>query len=672
QINFPTVAAHLFSRPVRSSLVAMAAWTVLDPVKEARAVLDEMAKHMADDPRAPLHSPPADVLRTLMAGNTAGQVLGKGNSSEVHACQSDSRYVIRTVRQQDEVEWQRELSRLRRVPALSVITTIFATSGRRSLMPRLWSVPRGALRTMEIIRLKYDISAALEKQMDKESTLPTHLDKDSAISPTITLPRFGRPMARNAGHGTLGEIGNFGEILPEMSAENLRTLCPDRLPGDLPLAGRLTPTKMAILSRPTLPLLPLPESRTTDMQFVGGLAHHTSRTAPPTPVSVSADRLPGIWGAGQEEQPSEIPDKSAAEAQAPPPSGAHTDFSAPVQNAIRSAAANLSAAISFAKDMEQSMPQHTHRSLALSLRATSDILREVSTELLNAARNEASTSAQDSEASDQQMAQADKKPESLIRELAYNCCLHTAVMLRLGLSHPKRRPGLPRKDDMRNQSLQHCSSTPTRKKLALSLATSCLHSKWAPFGVFGQLLDGLPTMQDSRHSSPSIDQPSDYKSIFFGAYSQGPLVGLRAQTRRYPMVSRLLNAVIYTLCGAHCHSTVFLARNRAMGLHSDPHKEVPNVLIPLSVFAGGQLFVESEEGDVCLDVQNNIRGHVHPITLPFLAFDAQKSLGYPLHKDGQVSLEEAALEKLPACGYAGDHTAVFNPAQCPTSSANTL
>ena len=48
------------------------------------------------------------------------------------------------------------------------------------------------------------------------------------------------------------------------------------------------------------------------------------------------------------------------------------------------------------------------------------------------------------------------------------------------------------------------------------LATSCLHSKWAPFGVLGQLLDGLPTMQDSRHSSPSIDQPSDYKSIFWG------------------------------------------------------------------------------------------------------------------------------------------------------------
>ena len=143
------------------------------------------------------------------------------------------------------------------------------------------------------------------------------------------------------------------------------------------------------------------------------------------------------------------------------------------------------------------------------------------------------------------------------------------------------------------------------------------------------------------------------------------------------MVSRLLNAVVYTLCGVHSHSTLFLARNRAMGLHSDRHnhKSVRNVLIPLSVFAGGQLFVESEEGDVSLDVQSNIRGHVHPITLPYLAFDAQKrhsilpwsgcrmilgtfhirdadrlplgtrnllrALSYPLHKDGQVSLEEA-------------------------------
>ena len=177
---------------------------------------------------------------------------------------------------------------------------------------------------------------------------------------------------------------------------------------------------------------------------------------------------------------------------------------------------------------------------------------------------------------------------------------------------------LPYAMDLTDNPFTHC---PTEQ-----LATCCLHAQWAPFAIFSRLLDGLPSMQDSRHSSPSIAQPSDYKSIFFGAYSQGPLVGLRAQTRRYPMVSRLMNAVLYTLRGEQNHSTVFLSRNRAMGLHSDSqnHQDVPNVLIPLSVFSGGQLFVESDEGDTCLDHQSKVRGFIYPITLPFLSFDAQK------------------------------------------------
>ena len=178
---------------------------------------------------------------------------------------------------------------------------------------------------------------------------------------------------------------------------------------------------------------------------------------------------------------------------------------------------------------------------------------------------------------------------------------------------------LPSAMDLTDNPFTHC---PTEQ-----LATSCLHSQWAPFTIFERLLDGLPSMQDSRHSSPSIDQPSDYKSIFFGAYSQGPLVGLRAQTRRYPMVSRLLNAVLYTLSGEHNHSTVFLSRNRAMGLHSDSqnHQDVPNVLIPLSVFSGGQLFVESEEGDACLDHQGKVRGYIYTLLLSPFCLSMHKS-----------------------------------------------
>ena len=490
-----------------------------------------------------------------MAGNAAGQAIGKGNSSEVHACQSDPRFVIRTVRQQDEVEWQRELSRLKRVPALSVITTIFATSGRSSLMPRLWPIPRGALRTTEVIRLKYDISAALEmlhrahivhadvhadnvmlradpacfvlidysgctgdsvyplhlgygasgyggathrpltlesppepvrtahgdyyrtrlKQLyigpepskrrhsDKDSSLPSHLDKelrtwlardqwprppgpttpflpgswqDSAISPTITLHgrRTGRsnmtqrpsPHRLRNSNGTLVPEGEASEGTQrtgswEKSAISARFFlkCQLRTCGHFARTiyqeifpwqaysnqdGYLVPSNPR--PPPPAPSDP-PESWTNDCSRDGGLAHSTMQSAPSAPAAANDGRLPGIWGAGQEAFATRIPDIGALPSQGPIPPRRQATFSSPAQSAIRNAASSLSAAISFAQDMEQSMPLQTHSSLAQSLRVTSDILWGVSEELIAVARNQSSSTAPDTatEAEDRNMEQ---------------------------------------------------------------------------------------------------------------------------------------------------------------------------------------------------------------------------------------------------------------------------
>ena len=528
----------------------------MDPAKEARAVLDAMEKSLLDDPSmptpAPLQTPPADALRALMSGNIAGQTIGKGSSSEVHACQSDPRFVIRTVRQQDEVEWQRELSRLRRVPALSVITTIFATSGRSSLMPRLWPIPRGALRTTEIIRLKYDISAALEmlhrahivhadvhadnlmlraeppcfvlidysgctgdsvyplhlgygasgyggvthrpptlesppapvrtahgdyyrlantilkqlhigpepskrKHSDKDSSLPSHLDKelrtwlardqwprppsptspfppgswkDSAISPSIILhaslwrangevkqdtATFTSPDSKfGNSNGTLvpegaTQDGTQGTGSWEKSAISARFFlkCQLRTCGRFARTiyqeifpwqaysnqdGYLVPSNPP--PPPPAPSAPT-ESLTADHSGDGGLAHLTMHSAPPATVADTASSLPGIWGSGQAGSATEIPDVTALSNQDPVQTETRADRSSPVHNAIRTAASNLSAAISLAQDMEQQHPQMTHNSLARSLRVTSDILREVSEELLGAARNQSSSTAPD-------------------------------------------------------------------------------------------------------------------------------------------------------------------------------------------------------------------------------------------------------------------------------------
>ena len=85
------------------------------------------------------------------------------------------------------------------------------------------------------------------------------------------------------------------------------------------------------------------------------------------------------------------------------------------------------------------------------------------------------------------------------------------------------------------------------------------------------------------------------------------------------MTTRLLNAVIYTMAGPCPHTTLFLARNMSVGLHAN----TPNIIIQLAVFDGGHLFIEDKEGIYQLDADGP-RGNVHPVTLPFLSFEASK------------------------------------------------
>ena len=68
------------------------------------------------------------------------------------------------------------------------------------------------------------------------------------------------------------------------------------------------------------------------------------------------------------------------------------------------------------------------------------------------------------------------------------------------------------------------------------------------------------------------------------------------------------------MCGMRPHTSLFVARNKAVSLHADSNnrKEVPNLLIPLSYLEGEHLFVE------------DIRGHVESFSLPFLQFNARQ------------------------------------------------
>ncbi|CAE7470332.1 unnamed protein product, partial [Symbiodinium sp. KB8] len=552
----------------------MAAWTVLDPAKEARAVLDEMAKSLLDDPSMPapaqLQSPPAEVLR-------------------------------------------------------------------------LWPIPRGALRTTEVIRLKYDIFTAAPETLSTHFILVTANGEVKYDTATFTSPssKFGNSNGALVPEGEASE-GTQGTGSWEKSAISARFFlkCQLRTCGRFARIiyqeifpwqaysnqdGYLVPSNPP--PPPPAPSDP-PESWTDDYSRDGSLAQLTMQSAPSL---LRLQTMTAGFRAFGEPDLFHLP-------------GTQATFSTPVQSAIRNAASSLSAAISFAqvseeliaaarnqssstapdtvteaedRHMEQALPPFFTTCYAAFSRSVSELVFAASHNMWHLRPSSSSTRVIDLDhptptaarpaASTTETWSNKRRSKELpgpssantsrpLSELDKQRQESVATALQL-YANPKEagiKLLLPAFMDLTDNPFTHC---PTE-----NMATCCLHSKWAPFEVFGRLLDGLPSMQDSRHSSPSIVQPSDYKSIFFGAYSQGPLVGLRAQTRRYPMVSRPLNAVLYTLCGVHSHSTVFLARNRAMGLHSDSHnhQDVPNVLIPFSVFPGGQLFVEAEEGDVSL------------------------------------------------------------------------
>ena len=135
------------------------------------------------------------------------------------------------------------------------------------------------------------------------------------------------------------------------------------------------------------------ESLTAEQSGNGGLAHLNTQSAMAAPTAITADRLPGIWGAGQAASVSDLPEEGARVLSDSVQAGQRDLSSTQVHGAIHTAAVSLSAAISLAQDLGQERPSMTHHSLAQSLKVTSEILLEASEELTEAARNQSSSTA---------------------------------------------------------------------------------------------------------------------------------------------------------------------------------------------------------------------------------------------------------------------------------------
>ena len=101
-----------------------------------------------------------------------------------------------------------------------------------------------------------------------------------------------------------------------------------------------------------------------------------------------------------------------------------------------------------------------------------------------------------------------------------------------------------------------------------------------------------------------------------GAYVFGANMGLLTHTQDYPWLTMLLASVISMLCPGHCFSSLSLCHNVRAPVHRDSHNHhrVPNVVLPVSHFRDGGLWIE----------QPDIPGVFLPIRPPYLLFDSRK------------------------------------------------
>ena len=94
-----------------------------------------------------------------------------------------------------------------------------------------------------------------------------------------------------------------------------------------------------------------------------------------------------------------------------------------------------------------------------------------------------------------------------------------------------------------------------------------------------------------------IGKKSCVSSWFSGAFVHGGKAGLRNNFKEYPNTTRYLASFGRKHAGGRTFSAFGIARNATLGLHRDSHnyKRSMSVVLPLSSFQGGGLWLQNEE-----------------------------------------------------------------------------
>ena len=134
------------------------------------------------------------------------------------------------------------------------------------------------------------------------------------------------------------------------------------------------------------------------------------------------------------------------------------------------------------------------------------------------------------------------------------------------------------------------------------------------------LFDKLPKEEPNRGAD------GGGASFTTGAYSRVKS-GLRANCGRFPCLTRLLGRFVQQVDAGHVFTTIVIMDS----VMTVPHRDVmnapyPNMVVPLSKFEGGSIWVESGDGDV----RRQFDGRMHtgielPVATSAVKFDARRS-----------------------------------------------
>ena len=134
--------------------------------------------------------------------------------------------------------------------------------------------------------------------------------------------------------------------------------------------------------------------------------------------------------------------------------------------------------------------------------------------------------------------------------------------------------------------------------------------------------DALPNVPADTSRQSHRDHVQ--KSFYAGMYTHGGISALRATCREHAESIKTFSALILAVHPRQIFTSLVVLDGSQNSLHRDSRNAcVPNLVIPLTSFSGGELFLEKPDGELHTVGERTLRGEIIPFTEGPVAFDAR-------------------------------------------------